>query len=1191
MLRAVAVTDNAATGGADPSEQPPDALIEATTALLSAVTAITLPFNLATAEPARRARTEIEHILTAAILPRLRTPDAPLLCALAGPTGVGKSTLLNALAGATVSATGPLRPTTRTPVLVCNPADLADPATAEELADELTGGARESGTGEDAARHEGVAVADGDALADSAAATGVVEQVGAGDDDDVEVGAGEPGAGAAARVSVLEPGSTERLVSVGERQHAAQHTPAEAPAPAEQPMSAEAQLSVGASVPMVHLAAADVPTPMTGLTPADAPTPMGAPTAGDATAVVSPTAADAPTPMTDLTPPDAPTPTGAPPAGDATPVVSPTAADAPPPMADLTPANAPSPTGAPTAGDATPVVSPTAADAPTPIADPMAADTPAPIADPMAADESMSAADESMRAGVPVLRADESVPAELPATLGRSRLAAGWGGRRRGRGVAAGLGARVGAEFASLLSSPLPSPSLPRGVAVVDTVDGDVAVVGAADVVVVVVSAERYADAAVWRILRRVGGSGVPVVVVLGRVSVGVVEEVSGAFVELLRVNGLGAVPFFVVEEVGGAGGAEPGGQAGTQHGSQDGSQGEAHDGAQREARGGVQGGAQHDARDGVQGDARSMVLGVSQGAGDAHDARWAPREGAVRGEAVGEGADQGLERGGEPARGEGSEHATRQLGSSSGPGVWRLGDRLQLDVGQPGGGSEPGTRRLGDGSEPGVRQPGDRSEQAADQGGEGAAQAVAGRDVGVDGEGARARGAFFGDSDALGMDGGQGESGAGVGGGAPGEGGYGDGGPERSGGPAGGTGIEVGDGGGSGCESGSGPQADSESGAEAESGSGSGYTSGSGYGAGSRSALVIGDGTPLVPEAAVAGLRGWLRDAGAVTAVRVRIGMLGVAGRLDSVDRLVGELADAWEGQRLALQVLHQGLERVHTAERVRFRGCVDGGELLGGEVRIRWQELLGSGRVSALFEAEDAGRKRRKRKRAEADWSARFHNPTAHDAATAPLRAALVEAVARGYRAALERAARKTVDQWELTPGAPEPGPVDDATRRAIDPARAAVEWLDHLPTLILDQGHSRRTTRTIGPAGAHIRSAALVLGVAALAGNANGEGIQSGSEVPEGRGGVEEAVVRYDDPAATAAVGLLRTMFGHEDADRLLATAITALKDGNARLLERASEPHRVQLAAYTLDPRQAQALAEARAAVARARNEGD
>lgn len=319
---------------------------------------------------------------------------------------------------------------------------------------------------------------------------------------------------------------------------------------------------------------------------------------------------------------------------------------------------------------------------------------------------------------------------------------------------------------------------------------------------------------------------------------------------------------------------------------------------------------------------------------------------------------------------------------------------------------------------------------------------------------------------------------------------------------------------------------------------------------------------------------------------------MLGVAGRLDSVDKLVRELADAWEGQRLALQVLHQGLERVHTAERVRFRGAVDAGELLGGEVRIRWQELLGSGRVSALFGADDgAGRRRRKRKRAEADWSARFHNPTGHDVATAPLRAALVEAVARGHRGALERAARKTIDQWELTPGAPEPAQLDEATRRATDPARAAAEWLDHLPTVILDQAHSRRTTRTIGPAGAHIRSAALVLGVAALAGSGTGTESDVGSEV--GTGSETEPgsdVGTYEDPAAEAAVGLLHTMFG-EDADRLRTTASTALKDANARLLDHACQPHRAQLAAYTLDPRQAQALADARAAVARARNEED
>jgi len=51
--------------------------------------------------------------------------QAPLLAVVGGPTGAGKSTLLNSLVRAPVSAAGVLRPTTRQPVLVCNPRDWA----------------------------------------------------------------------------------------------------------------------------------------------------------------------------------------------------------------------------------------------------------------------------------------------------------------------------------------------------------------------------------------------------------------------------------------------------------------------------------------------------------------------------------------------------------------------------------------------------------------------------------------------------------------------------------------------------------------------------------------------------------------------------------------------------------------------------------------------------------------------------------------------------------------------------------------------------------------------------------------------------------------------------------------------------------------------------------------------------------
>lgn len=76
-----------------------------------------------TSEPAReRARQLVDH-LRGFVRPRVADIDAPLLVLLLGPTGAGKSSLLNTIAGARVSTVSALRPTTREAVLYATDVD------------------------------------------------------------------------------------------------------------------------------------------------------------------------------------------------------------------------------------------------------------------------------------------------------------------------------------------------------------------------------------------------------------------------------------------------------------------------------------------------------------------------------------------------------------------------------------------------------------------------------------------------------------------------------------------------------------------------------------------------------------------------------------------------------------------------------------------------------------------------------------------------------------------------------------------------------------------------------------------------------------------------------------------------------------------------------------------------------------
>lgn len=106
------------TTGADAT-----ALLAALEGLGEQVRRLGLPLEVAGVEAARTLRREIGDQLDDYVLPRLRRLDAPVLAVVGGPTGAGKSTLVNSLVGSRVSAAGVLRPTTRAAVLAYHPAD------------------------------------------------------------------------------------------------------------------------------------------------------------------------------------------------------------------------------------------------------------------------------------------------------------------------------------------------------------------------------------------------------------------------------------------------------------------------------------------------------------------------------------------------------------------------------------------------------------------------------------------------------------------------------------------------------------------------------------------------------------------------------------------------------------------------------------------------------------------------------------------------------------------------------------------------------------------------------------------------------------------------------------------------------------------------------------------------------------
>lgn len=93
--------------------------------MVEALEFVALPLDMPGARDLNHRRMKLLTQLKYRIIPRLEKGNTPAVVVMGGPSGAGKSTLINSLLGEVKTPASVLRPTTRVPVILVNPQDVA----------------------------------------------------------------------------------------------------------------------------------------------------------------------------------------------------------------------------------------------------------------------------------------------------------------------------------------------------------------------------------------------------------------------------------------------------------------------------------------------------------------------------------------------------------------------------------------------------------------------------------------------------------------------------------------------------------------------------------------------------------------------------------------------------------------------------------------------------------------------------------------------------------------------------------------------------------------------------------------------------------------------------------------------------------------------------------------------------------